>query len=88
MFVHELLRNAHDSIQLRRVHEPEPAGEIYIDMDERTRTLSLSDNDAERRDIAEFLNAIGSTGTGDRERPTAGQSEHGAPRRAARRCFR
>ena len=73
VFVRELLQNAHDSIQLRRVHEPEPAGEIRIDTDERARELSFGDNGTgmDRRDIEEFLSVIGSTGTGSRARDLA-----------------
>lgn len=73
VFVRELLQNAHDSIQLRRVHEPEPAGEIRIDVDEPGRTLSFSDNGTgmDRQDIEEFLSVIGSTGTGSRARDLA-----------------
>ncbi|MEI2783849.1 MAG: ATP-binding protein [Candidatus Competibacter sp.] len=73
VFVRELLQNAHDSIQLRRVHAPEPAGEIRIDADESGRTLSFSDNGTgmDRRDIEEFLSVIGSTGTGSRARELA-----------------
>jgi molecular chaperone HtpG len=73
VFVRELLQNAHDSIQLRRVHEPELAGEIRIDMDESRRALSFSDNGVgmDRRDIEEFLSVIGSTGTGSRARELA-----------------
>lgn len=73
VFVRELLQNAHDSIQLRRVHDPEAAGEIRIDVDERARTLSFSDNGTgmDRRDIEEFLSVIGSTGTGNRARELA-----------------
>ena len=36
VFVRELLQNAHDSIQLRRIHDQEPAGEIRIEVDEPT----------------------------------------------------
>ncbi|HRD66482.1 MAG TPA: ATP-binding protein [Candidatus Competibacter sp.] len=73
VFVRELLQNAHDSIQLRRIHEPEPAGEIRIDVDESNRTLNFSDNGTgmDRRDIEEFLSVIGSTGTGSRARELA-----------------
>ncbi|MEZ5600481.1 MAG: ATP-binding protein [Candidatus Competibacteraceae bacterium] len=73
VFIRELLQNAHDSIQLRRVHDPEPAGEIRIDVDESNRTLSFSDNGTgmDRRDIEEFLSVIGSTGTGSRARELA-----------------
>jgi molecular chaperone HtpG len=73
VFIRELLQNAHDSIQLRRIHDPEPAGEIRIDVDERARTLSFSDNGTgmDRRDIEEFLSVIGSTGTGNRARELA-----------------
>ncbi|HRI89188.1 MAG TPA: ATP-binding protein, partial [Candidatus Hydrogenedentes bacterium] len=73
VFIRELLQNAHDSIQLRRVHEPEPAGEIRIDVDEANRALSFSDNGTgmDRRDIEEFLSVIGSTGTGSRARELA-----------------
>ncbi len=73
VFVRELLQNAHDSIQLRRVHEPELAGEIRIDVDEPSRVLSFSDNGAgmDRRDIEEFLSVIGNTGTGSRARELA-----------------
>ena len=73
VFIRELLQNAHDSIQLRRVHEPELAGEIRIDVDERARALRFTDNGAgmDRRDIEEFLSVIGSTGTGSRARELA-----------------
>ncbi len=68
VFIRELLQNAHDSIQLRRVHEPELGGEIRIDVDESSRTLSFGDNGTgmDRQDIEEFLSVIGSTGTGSR----------------------
>ena len=73
VFVRELLQNAHDSIQLRRIHDPEPAGEIRIEVDESNRTLSFSDNGTgmDRRDIEEFLSVIGSTGTGNHARELA-----------------
>ena len=73
VFIRELLQNAHDSIQLRRVHEPELAGEIHIDLDESSHTLSFSDNGTgmDRRDIEDFLSVIGSTGTGSRARELA-----------------
>ncbi len=73
VFIRELLQNAHDSIQLRRVHEPESVGEIRIDADERAHTLSFSDNGGgmDRRDIEEFLSVIGGTGTGSRARELA-----------------
>ncbi|MDS4021330.1 MAG: ATP-binding protein [Candidatus Competibacter sp.] len=73
VFVRELLQNAHDSIQLRRIDTADWAGEIRIDVDERTRTLSFSDNGTgmDRRDIEEFLSVIGSTGTGSRARELA-----------------
>ena len=68
VFVRELLQNAHDSIQLRRIDRPEPAGEIRIDADERTRQLRFSDNGTgmDRQDIEDFLSVVGSTGTGSR----------------------
>ncbi|MCP5158359.1 MAG: ATP-binding protein [Gammaproteobacteria bacterium] len=68
VFIRELLQNAHDSIQLRRIHTPEPAGEIRIDVDEAARTLSFVDNGSgmDQRDIEDFLSVIGSTGTGSR----------------------
>ena len=73
VFIRELLQNAHDSIQLRRVYDPEPVGEIRIDVDEAQRTLSFSDNGTgmDRQDIEEFLSVIGSTGTGSRARELA-----------------
>lgn len=76
VFVRELLQNAHDSIQLRRVHQQDPAGEIRIDVDEASRTLSFSDNGTgmDRQDIEEFLSVIGSTGTGSRARELAARA--------------
>ncbi|MBK9952291.1 MAG: ATP-binding protein [Candidatus Competibacteraceae bacterium] len=73
VFVRELLQNAHDSIQLRRIDRPEPAGEIRIDADERTRQLRFSDNGTgmDRQDIEDFLSVVGSTGTGSRTRELA-----------------
>ncbi|HUM96138.1 MAG TPA: ATP-binding protein [Candidatus Competibacter sp.] len=73
VFVRELLQNAHDSIQLRQIAQPDPAGEIRIDADESTRELRFSDNGTgmDRRDIEEFLSVIGSTGTGSRARELA-----------------
>ena len=73
VFIRELLQNAHDSIQLRRVNHAEWAGEIRIDVDEPTRTLSFSDNGTgmDQRDIEEFLSVIGSTGTGSRAQELA-----------------
>ena len=41
VFIQELLQNAHDSIQLRRVQEPKLAGEICVSADPQTRTLSF-----------------------------------------------
>ena len=73
VFIRELLQNAHDSIQLRRVNHAEGTGEIRIDVDERARTLSFSDNGTgmDQRDIEEFLSVIGSTGTGSRAQELA-----------------
>jgi molecular chaperone HtpG len=73
VFVRELLQNAHDSIQLRRAEHAEWAGEIRIDVDERARTLSFSDNGTgmDQRDIEDFLSVIGSTGTGSRAQELA-----------------
>ena len=73
VFIRELLQNAHDSIQLRRVNHAEWAGEIRIDVDEPARTLSFSDNGTgmDQRDIEEFLSVIGSTGTGSRAQELA-----------------
>ena len=73
VFVRELLQNAHDSIQLRQIDRPEPAGEIRIDADERSRQLRFSDNGLgmDRRDIEDFLSVIGSTGTGNQARQLA-----------------
>ena len=73
VFVRELLQNAHDSIQLRRVYRSEPAGEIRIDVDEPARTLSFTDNGTgmDRPEIEEFLSVIGSTGTGSHARELA-----------------
>ncbi|MCB1769546.1 MAG: ATP-binding protein, partial [Candidatus Competibacteraceae bacterium] len=66
VFIRELLQNAHDSIQLRQVHTPQPAGEIRIDVDDANRTLRFTDNGSgmDQCDIEEFLSVIGSTGTG------------------------
>ena len=49
------------------------AGEIRIDVDERARTLSFSDNGAgmDQREIEDFLSVIGSTGTGSRAQELA-----------------
>jgi len=73
VFIRELLQNAHDSIQLRRVADGDHAGEIRIDVDDRARTLSFSDNGTgmDQRDIEEFLSVIGSTGTGSRAQELA-----------------
>ncbi len=73
VFVRELLQNAHDSIQFRRLDEPGLTGEIRIDVDEGARTLSFSDNGAgmDQREIEDFLSVIGSTGTGNRARELA-----------------
>ena len=76
VFIRELLQNAHDSIQLRRVDRPEPAGEIDIAVDERNRALIFTDNGVgmDRRDIEDFLSVIGSTGTGRRARELAARA--------------
>ena len=76
VFIRELLQNAHDSIQLRRVNHAEWAGEIRIDVDEPARTLSFSDNGTgmDQRDIEEFLSVIGSTGTGSRAQELASRN--------------
>jgi len=73
VFIRELIQNAHDSIQLRRVQEPRLAGEIRIMTDNHARTISFIDNGAGmgRYEIEEFLSTIGSTGTGTRARELA-----------------
>jgi molecular chaperone HtpG len=73
VFVRELLQNAHDSIQFRRLDEPELPGEIRIDVDESARTLSFSDNGAgmDQPEIENFLSVIGNTGTGSRAQELA-----------------
>ncbi|MCC8998242.1 MAG: ATP-binding protein [Candidatus Contendobacter sp.] len=76
VFIRELLQNAHDSIQLRRVEQPELDGEIHIAVDERRRALIFTDNGVgmDRRDIEDFLSVIGSTGTGSRARELAARA--------------
>lgn len=76
VFVRELLQNAHDSIQFRRLDEPELRGEIRVDVDEAARTLSFSDNGAgmDQREIEDFLSVIGSTGTGSRAQELASRA--------------
>ncbi|MBL8248878.1 MAG: ATP-binding protein [Candidatus Competibacter sp.] len=76
VFIRELLQNAHDSIQLRRIEQSEPAGEIHIVVDERNRALIFTDNGVgmDRRDIEDFLSVIGSTGTGSRARELAARA--------------
>jgi molecular chaperone HtpG len=73
VFVRELLQNAHDSIQFRRLDEPELPGEIRIDVDESAHTLSFSDNGAgmDQPEIENFLSVIGNTGTGSRAQELA-----------------
>ena len=76
VFVRELLQNAHDSIQFRRLDEPELRGEIRVDVDEAAHTLSFSDNGAgmDQREIEDFLSVIGSTGTGSRAQELASRA--------------
>lgn len=73
VFIRELLQNAHDSIQLRRIEDAGWAGEIRIAVDEGARTLSFSDNGTgmDRQEIEDFLSVIGSTGTGRRAQELA-----------------
>ncbi len=73
VFVRELLQNAHDSIQFRRLDEPDLAGVVHIDVDEGARALSFSDNGTgmDQREIENFLSVIGSTGTGSRAQELA-----------------
>ena len=73
VFIRELLQNAHDSIQLRRVNQPGWEGQIRIEVDESAGTLSFRDNGTgmDRHDIEEFLSVIGSTGTGHRAQQLA-----------------
>jgi molecular chaperone HtpG len=75
VFIRELLQNAHDSIQLRRIDDARWAGEIRIEVNERARTLSFSDNGTgmDQREIEDFLSVIGSTGTGSRAQELAGR---------------
>ncbi|PIE82921.1 MAG: hypothetical protein CSA09_04335 [Candidatus Contendobacter odensis] len=73
VFIRELLQNAHDSIQLRQTHTPEPAGDIRIDSHHDDRSLHFTDNGngMDQRDIKNFLSVIGSTGTGSHARKLA-----------------
>jgi molecular chaperone HtpG len=76
VFIRELIQNAHDSIQLRRVEEPEIGGEIDVIADPSARTITFTDNGMgmDQADVEEFLATIGSTGTGVRTAELAQQN--------------
>ncbi len=75
VFIRELIQNAHDSIALRRVDDPNLAGRIRIFTDPAKRTISFEDNGRgmDRNDIEELLSTIGRSGTGE---ATAALREH------------
>ena len=76
VFIRELVQNAHDSIQIRRVEDPHLAGKIEIFTDVQARTVTFSDNGMgmDRHEIDEFLSTIGSTGTGTKREELAKKS--------------
>lgn len=67
VFIRELIQNAHDSIALRRVTDPNLAGRIQIFTDPSRRTLSFEDNGRgmDKDDIENLLSTIGRSGTGE-----------------------
>jgi molecular chaperone HtpG len=75
VFIRELIQNAHDSIALRRVDDPNLAGRIRIFTDPTRRTISFEDNGRgmDRKDIEDLLSTIGRSGTGE---ATAALREH------------
>ncbi|MCP4693138.1 MAG: hypothetical protein GY859_34165 [Desulfobacterales bacterium] len=66
VFIRELIQNAHDSIQFRRVDEPDLPGKIEVFTDSAKRTITFVDNGLgmDRYEIEAFLSTIGSTGAG------------------------
>jgi len=66
VFVRELIQNAHDSIQLRRVQNPDHAGQIHVSLEAGNRTITFSDDGTGMNQfvIEEFLSTIGASGTG------------------------
>ena len=66
VFVRELIQNAHDSIQLRRVQSPDHPGRIHVTLDEAGRTITFTDDGLgmTKHVIEEFLSTIGASGTG------------------------
>ncbi len=66
VFIRELIQNAHDSIQFRRVEEPGASGKIEVFTDSAKRTITFIDNGMgmDRYEIEAFLSTIGSTGAG------------------------
>ncbi len=67
VFIRELIQNAHDSIKLRKVDEPEMQGviEIFTDADARTITFIDNGKGMDKQDIEDFLSTIGRSGTGE-----------------------
>ena len=66
VFVRELIQNAHDSIQLRRVQTRDHTGRIHVTIEPSSRCITFSDDGLgmNRYVIEEFLSTIGSSGTG------------------------
>lgn len=67
IFIRELIQNAHDAIQLRRVRDPACAGRIYIALDSHRGAIVVTD-DGEGMShtiIEEYLATIGASGTNE-----------------------
>lgn len=67
VFIRELIQNAHDSIQLRKIKEPHLHGKIDIIASAPECTISFEDNGQgmDKSDIENFLSTIGRSGTGE-----------------------
>ncbi len=60
VFIRELIQNAHDSIKLRKVDEPEMQGviEIFTDADARTITFTDNGKGMDQQDIEAILQSL------------------------------
>ncbi len=67
IFIREMVQNANDAIERRRVTNPDHAGRITITISMTEKTITISDNGVgmDEADIRKFLSVIGSTGTGE-----------------------
>jgi molecular chaperone HtpG len=81
IFLRELLQNAYDAIQLRKLRDASCAGQIHVTLDAGHGSISITDDGEgmSRTMIEEYLATLGSSGTGEMRAVLGSMGNSGPP---------